>query len=140
MASLTNIRKAVASVIDGVDGLRVHDTYQQQVNPPAAVIMPQRAQLVVFDTQDGSNSYYLVIMLMVAYTEDASSQAQMDAYLDTGVGASPASSVLMALRADPTCGGQVSYCVPTAALGYGLTEWAGQTYFGVNISVTVVAP
>lgn len=136
MASLTSIRSALASTVDNVPNLRVFSTFQQQINPPAAIIAPQPGQMITFDTIDNSLSYLLRIILLVSYAEDQSSQSTMDALLDSSGG----NSVLGALRADPSLGGQVSFCIPVSVFGYGLLEWAGQTYFGTTIIVQIVAP
>jgi len=134
MASLSSIRQALSNTVDNVPNLRAFPTFQSQVNPPVAIITPQRGQMMTWDTEDGTVTYFLQIMLLVSYGEDASSQAAMDAFLDnTG-----ANSVLGVLRADPSLGGQVSYCVPVSVSGYGTTEWAGSQYYGCSIGVQAV--
>ena len=139
MASLAAVRTALGNTVSGVSALRVFPTFQQQINPPTAIIMPQRGQMITFDTLEGFDSYHLQIILMVSFAEDASSQAMMDAFLDAGPSASASTSVLMALRANPSLSGAVFNCVPVSVMGYGLTEWAGQQYFGCTINVQVQA-
>lgn len=136
MASLNTIRTALASVVDNVPNLRVFSTWQQQINPPAAIIAPQPGQMITFDTVDNSVSYLLRIILLVSYAEDQSSQATMDALLDSD----GPNSVLGVLRTNPSLNGQVSFCVPVSVFGYGLLDWAGQTYFGTTVIVQAVAP
>ncbi len=134
MASLTTIRQALSDTVDNVPGLRAFPTFQSQVNPPVAIIIPQRGQMMTWDTEDNSVTYFLQIVLLVSYGEDASSQAALDALLDS----TGANSVLGALRASPSLGGQVNYCIPVSVGGYGTTEWAGSQYYGCTIGVQAV--
>ena len=135
MADLTSACNALASVLSGISGLRVSPTFVGQVNPPAAIIMPQPAQSLRFDTLGGGISYLLRVVLLVPYTEDQSSVALMNGYLAT---TGPA-SVAAILKANPTLGGAVESANLDVIRGYGLMDWAGQTYLGAQCAVTVMA-
>lgn len=135
MADLQACRQALASALGVIQGLRVSADFQAQINPPAAIIMPQPQQALRFDALGGSVSYLLRIVILGSYTEDASSQTLMDGYLaSTG-----ASSVAAVLAANPTLGGVVDFCNMDSVRGYGLMEWAGQQYLGSQIMLTVAA-
>ena len=134
MAGLSTIRQALSDTVDNVPGLRAFPTFQSQVNPPVAIIMPQRGQLITWDTLEGSVTYSLQVVLLVSYGEDASSQAAMDAFLDS----TGANSVLGVLRTTPTLGGVVQYCEPVSVSGYGTIEWAGSQYYGCTVNVQAV--
>ena len=135
MASLSAVRTALAATISAVPDLRVSATYQAQVNPPAAIIMPSPGSIITWEALGDVVNYYFRIAILVTYAEDVSSQAALDAYLDS----ENPGSVISALHADPTLGGQVAWAVPTSASTYGLIEWAGVQYFGTNLQVTVAA-
>jgi hypothetical protein len=141
-ADLNAIRAALASVISaGIPNLRAYGQFQSQINPPCAVILPQPNQAVRFDTFEGGLTFMLRIVLLVSYTEDASSQTALDAYLGN-----LSTSVYRLIRSNPTLGGVCESADPTAvrgygagASGYGLMEWAGQQYLGTNLLVNVMA-
>lgn len=135
MADLTSACNALASVLNGITGLRVSPTFQAQVNPPAAIIMPQTSQSLRFDTLGGGISYLLRVVLLVSYIEDASSIALMNGYLAT----TGASSVAAIIKANPSLGGAVESANLDMFRGYGLMDWAGQQYLGAQGLVTVMA-
>jgi hypothetical protein len=139
MASLTAIRTALAATVANVTGLRTSAIYTGQINPPMAVVVPQPGQDLTFATIDGAVDYNLLVALMVSYTEDASSQALLDSYIDAGSQVSVNTSVLAAIRANPTLGGLADFAVVNAVLGYGLRDWGGQQYLRADIMVQVAA-
>jgi hypothetical protein len=135
MASLKNMCTALATTLSAVPGLRTYGFSTGQVSPPAAIVTPQPGQLITWDTLDNSVTYYLRIILLVGYGEDAGSQQALDDLLDnTG-----ANSAIGVLHDNATLSGQVSYCVPLAATSYGVLEWAGLQYYGCTITVQAVA-
>lgn len=143
MADLDAIRKALASMLsDGIPNLRAYPTFQSQINPPCAVIMPQPNQVWSLQTFEGGGVFYLRIVILVSYLEDASSQSSLDAYLSS----SGSSSIWQLLRANPTLSGACEDCTITSIRGYGagnsaygLTEWAGQQYLASNLLLNVMA-
>jgi hypothetical protein len=135
MASLATVRQSLATALGVIPGLRVSADYQSQVNPPAAIIMPQPRQSLRFDALGGSVSYLLRIVLLGSAVEDTSSQALMDGYLAT----TGSSSIAAALAANPTLSGACDYCNMETVNGYGLMEWAGQTYLGTQVLITIMA-
>lgn len=135
MADLTTACNALATTLSTIAGLRVSPTFLAQVNPPAAVIMPQPAQSLRFDTLGGGISYLLRVVVLTSYTEDASSVALMNSYLAT----KGPLSVSAALQANPTLSGAVEYANLETSRGYGLSDWAGQTYLMAQFLVTVMA-
>jgi hypothetical protein len=135
VADLTAICNGLAAVLGGVPGLRVSPTFVAQVNPPAAIIIPQPGQSLKFDTIDGGVSYLLRVVLLVGYAEDTSSVALINTYLaSTGP-----SSVLAAIKASPRLAGVYDYANVESVRGYGLMEWAGQQYLGSQVLVNVMA-
>lgn len=135
MADLTAVCNALATTLSTIPGLRVSPSFVSQVNPPAAIIMPQPAQSLRFDTLGGGISYLLRVVVLTGYTEDQSSTALMNSYLaSTGP-----SSVNAVIKADPHLGGAVESANLDAVRGYGLNDWAGQTYLMSQFLVTVMA-
>jgi hypothetical protein len=135
VADLTAVCNGLAAVLGQIPNLRVSPQFTAQVNPPAAVIMPQPGQSLRFDTMDGGISYLLRVVLLASYTEDASSVALMNSWLaSTG-----AQSVPAMIRANPRLAGVYDYVNVDAVRGYGLREWAGQQYLGADVLVTAMA-
>ena len=135
MADLTAVCNGLAAVLQQIPGLRVSSQFVAQVNPPAAIILPQQQQALRFDTLDGGCSYLLRIILLASYTEDASSVALMNSWLaTTGSG-----SLNAVLKANPRLPGIYDFATLESIRGYGLMEWAGQQYLGAQGIVTVMA-
>ena len=135
MADLGSACSALATTLGNIAGLRVSPTFLAQVNPPAAIIMPQPSQSLRFDTLGGGISYLLRVVLLVSYAEDQSSIALMNGYLaSTGP-----TSVAAAIKANPTLSGAVESANLDTIRGYGLMDWAGQQYLGAQCLVTVMA-
>ena len=146
MTDLAALRNALATTIQNnttVNGqpLPASGVLVGQVNPPMAIVAPQPGQSIVFDTLDGGQAvpgtvtYHLRVILLVAYGEDASTQAVLDAMLST----EQAGSVINAITNNSRLGGAAHYAVVTTAHGYGLRTWADQQYFGAELLVSVVA-
>lgn len=134
MADLTACCNGLAAVLAPVIP-RVSPSFQAQVNPPCAVIVPQPQQSLRFDALGGAVSYLVRIVLLASYVEDASSVAQMNAWLAT----TGPQSVPEAIRASPRLAGVYDYINVESVRGYGLMEWAGQQYLGAQVLVTVMA-
>src|SRR6266487_3308303 len=131
MADLTSVSNALATVLGAIPGLRVSGQFVSQVNPPAAIVMPQPGQSFRFDSFGGGISYMLRVVILVSYTQDTSSVTLLNAYLaSTG----PA-SIAAAIRANPSLSGACESADMEAVRGYGLMDWAGQTYLGAQIPV-----
>lgn len=135
MADLTAVCNGLAAVIGQIPGLRVSSQFVAQVNPPAAIILPQPQQALKFDTLDGGTSYLLRVVLLASYTEDTSSVALMNSWLAT----TGASSLNAVIRANPRLAGVYDFANLESIRGYGLMEWAGQQYLGAQALVTVMA-
>ncbi len=132
MASITQIRSGLKTCVAAVSGLEAHATRPGQVNTPAAVISrrhgPQPATLGPAD-----HDYVFAVTLLVSLADDTAGQDKLDAYLSP----SGAGSVVAAIAADEDLGGVVEYAVVTDVEPDQLIEWAGQSYLGADIIVTV---
>lgn len=135
MADLTNVCNGLASVISQIPGLRVIGQFQSQVNPPAAIVMPQQQQVLKSDTFEGGITYFVRVILLVSYTEDASSVTLMNSYLAT----SGPSSLMSVIKQNPRLIDVYDYASLSLIRGYGLMEWAGQQYLGAQGMIEVMA-
>lgn len=129
------VRQAAADYLAShITGLRTTANRFSQVNPPMAVIAPQTGTLIRYSTtMDGETDYSLRAIILVSEGDSSSGQDLLDAYLSpTG-----SQSVYAAVQADPTLGGQVSYCVVVEATGYGLTNWNGVDYLACSLILNI---
>lgn len=134
------VRAAVATYLtahvinpDG-SGLRATPNRFTQVNPPMAIIHPQTGSLIRYSTtMDGETDYNLRALIIVSIGDTTEGQDLLDAYLSpTG-----AQSVYAAIQADPSLGGQVSYCAVIEATGYGLTSFGGIDYLACSLVLNI---
>ena len=133
--TFTAVRAAVATYLaNTISGLRATPNRFLQVNPPMAVIAPQTGSLIRYSTtMDGETDYNLRAIILVSEGDSTQGQDLLDAYLSpTGP-----QSVYAAVQADPTLGGQVSYCAVIEATGYGLTNWNGVDYLAVSLVLNI---
>jgi hypothetical protein len=144
MADLTVIRNALATTIQNgtTPSLPCTGFIQSQVNPPMAYVRPQPGQLMTFDTLDqqpleGAVTYRLIVQLIVAMTEDSSSQAQLDALLST----SEPGSVISAIANSPRLGNTpgVDFAIVQVVSGYGLRPIGDIQYLCSDVHVMVGA-
>ena len=133
-ATMTQARNALATQLAAqITGLRATGTVPGQVNPPQAIVAPAPGEIIEFQAMSDVVDYHLRITLLVGAADEPDSQNLLDGYLS----ATGPSSVELALSADPTLGGVVSYAVLTGEQGYGLLDWGALQYLGCHLLVTV---
>lgn len=101
--TVRQIREGIATLLDGITGLRVFSFIPGQFSPPAAIVgMPS----VDFDAamQRGLDEWTCDIFVVVAHQSDKHAEKNMESYLDP----SGAKSVKAVLEADGTLSGVVS--------------------------------
>lgn len=153
MASIKQVRAALAAQIYAETGLVTKPRMPDQLTPPVCVILPGSpyakygitlgdptlampvGQQVPVATE--LNLRVAVFVSLAPSLERA--QDAVDAYL----GLEPSdtvTSIPLAILSDPTLGGAVEYAEPIDVVAYSTEEVAGQQYFRgmlrVNISVT----
>lgn len=139
MASIISIRDGLATALQTISGLRVHDWVPGQITPPAAVIIPgdpemNRAEAISFDSTmaRGSDDFLFTIILCVSHSHDRAAHEKLDSYLD---GAN-ATSVKAAVDGY-AWGGVASYARVMAVRKYGIMKWNGQEFLGAQFLVEV---
>lgn len=136
MASLSGIRSAVADALASISGLNVYQRAPGSPNVPAAVVIPGEPA-VAYDSSMArqSDTYEIVVRLIVSAADDDASQDALDAY----IAGSGDRSVKAAIEADTTLGGEVFYVRVTQVRAYGDFEHAGVTYLGCEFVVAAEA-
>ena len=132
-ATISEIRDGLKVRLSTVLNLNTYDTVEMQVESPAAVVEPGACS---FDMTmgRGSDAMDFTIGLAVGGGVDRVSQDTLDGYL------SPfgATSIKVAMEADPTLGGIVSYAKVRGWRNYGSTTVNGVRMWGADVLVEVV--
>lgn len=133
-AAFTAVRQAVADYLTASIGLRASASRFGTINAPMAVIVPQTGSLIRYaQTMDNETDYSLRAIILVSEGDSAQGQDILDAYLSP-VGAQ---SIHAAIQADPTLGGEVSYCAVIEATGYGVMTWNGIDYLACSLILNI---
>src|SRR5215472_11063580 len=138
MADVTAIRNAIAAAITAGTGLRADGQAKDQVVPPVAVVLPANPFINYSATMDNTLNLSFVVLLIISDAAPVEkTQRALDTYL--GVGSGQAASVADAIEADYNLAGTAHFVSVDSAGAYGRVDYAGQTYFGARLSLTVGA-
>lgn len=113
---------------------RTYSIAPDATDPPCAVVVPAPGELVVYDdTFGGTQTYDIVVKIMLGTQDASSAQKGLMGYLaKTGT-----TSVRAAILADQTLGGICSFLEVPAAQNIHNVEWAGQLQLGAELVVKV---
>jgi len=134
MATMSNLRSALATRLATVSGLRTSATLPDQPTPPQAVVYPER---VIYDTAmgRGSDEYTFVVIVIVGRIAERSAQTSLDAYCNP----SGSTSIKAAIEGDQTLGGNALDCRVTEMRGQSSLTIGDATYLTAEFSVTALA-
>lgn len=131
--TFSQVRAALATALAAIPGLNTYAESAEQVNVPAAIILPVQGTFLRYATMDGALEFTLRAVLVVGRTDSSGGQALMDPFLAvTGP-----QSVLACLQANPTLGGVVSYANLAEATGYGPVAVGAIDYLGCHLIVSI---
>jgi len=132
MASMSQLRTALASSMSSITGLRTSATIPDNPRPPIAVVMPDR---VLFDlnARRGADTFYFSVMMIVGRADDRAAQNNLDGYI---VGAG---SLKAAIESDRTLGGVANTCRVTEMSNYSSMSLGDVVYLAAQFTVEVVA-
>jgi hypothetical protein len=140
VASLNDIRSALAARITAGTGLRALPEARDQISPPVAVILPGQPVVMYGMTMDGTFTVNLRVLIAISDAPpNEKVQRALDAYLGIGSNDASVSSIAAAIMADPTLGGVVHFCEPVSAGQYGRISYNDVTYFGARVDVQIGA-
>jgi hypothetical protein len=134
MATMSELRAALAVRLATITGLRTSATLPDQPNPPQAVIYPER---VIYDTAlgRGSDEYTFIVLVIVGRIAERSAQTSLDAYCNP----SGATSIKAAIEGESTLGGKAFDCRVTEMRGQGSLAVGDVTYLTAEFIVSVIA-
>lgn len=132
MASVSELRTALAAAMGEISGLRTSATIPDAPRPPIAVVMPER---ITYDmnARRGADTFFFTVMLIVGRADDRAAQNNIDGYL---VGTS---SIKAAIEADRTLGGKANTCRVTEMNNYAAVPIGETLYLAAQFTVEVVA-
>lgn len=134
MAELSAIRTALAEKIGSINGLRTAATVPDQVNPPIAVIIPER---VTYDEAyaRGLVVYTFIVQVVVGKVSERTAQNRLDGFVNpTG-----ATSIKAAIENDKSLGGVVFDSRVTEMTTYTVVQIGDIAYLSCEFRVTVLA-
>lgn len=134
-ATLTEVRNALKTVLETIDGLNVYAFPPGQVQVPAVVITPADGAFLTYQTAlGGAPNLALSITLFVQRGQERAGTEKLDAYIAT----SGPDSIYNAVEADQDLGGIVDSCIVVAASNHGTFTYGEVQYFGCEFSVEVL--
>lgn len=132
MATITEIRQALADKMSDVYGLRTSPTMLDDPRPPVAMVLPERIEYDL-TARRGVDRMFFMLQILVSRADDRAAQNNLDAYI---VGPD---SVKEALFADPTLGGVIQTSRVTEMRSYGQVLYGETLYLGCELIIEVYA-
>jgi hypothetical protein len=134
MASITELRAALATNLTTITGLRTSAEIPDNVNPPQAIIVFDRVQYHQ-SYKNGMAAYDFTVQLIVSRVDERNAQRYLDTYCST----TGDSSVLLAIESDKTLGGKAFDCYVSQMSSYGSIIIGDNTYLAAEFQVQVLA-
>lgn len=134
MASITDLRTAIATNLATISGLRTSPTLPDNPNPPIALVTPIS---VSFDEafKRGMQNYTFVISVIVGRADERTAQNKLDAF----VSSTGSSSIKLAVESDKTLGGNAFDCRVTEMRNYGQLTIGDVIYLSAEFTVLCYA-
>lgn len=132
MASVSELRTALATAMGSVQGLRTSAHVPDAPRPPIAVVMPDRVEYDI-NARRGADRYFFTITVLASRADDRAAQSNLDQYL-----AGP-NSIKDAIEADRTLGGKADTCRVTTMQNYASVPVGETLYLSAQFIVEVVA-
>lgn len=134
MASITNLRTAIATNLATISGLRTAAEMPDNPNPPIALVRPLTIEYNQAFNK-GLTRYAFVVVVIVGRAEERTAQRSLDAYCSS----TGASSIKNAIESDKTLGGNAYDCRVTEMRNYTPIQLNEGTYLAAEFAVDVFA-
>jgi hypothetical protein len=134
VASISELRTAIATNLATISGLRTSEFIPDNPSPPIAVVQFDRAQYHL-DMRNGMAEYNFVVQLIVGRVDERTAQRSLDAYCSS----TGSSSVLLGVESDRTLNNKAFDCVVTEMSSYGPVLVNDITYLGAEFQIRVLA-
>jgi hypothetical protein len=132
MASVSELRTAIATAMSSIPGLRTSAFVPDAPRPPIAVVMPDRIEYDI-NANRGADRFFFTVTVLASRADDRAAQQNLDVFL---VGSS---SIKTAIEKDRTLGGKANTCRVTAMQSYASVPVGEVLYLSAQFIVEVVA-
>jgi hypothetical protein len=134
MASITDLRTAIATNLATISGLRTSPTLPDNPNPPIALVTPIS---VSFDDvfRRGMQTYTFVVSVIVGRVDERTAQNKLDAF----VSSTGSQSIKLAVESDKTLGGNAFDSRVTEMRNYGELTIGDVIYLSAEFTVLCYA-
>jgi hypothetical protein len=132
MATVSELRTALATAMGSISGLRTSAHVPDSPKPPIAVVMPDRIEYDL-NARRGADTFFFTITVLASRADDRAAQQNLDKFL---VGAN---SIKAAIEADRTLGGKANTCRVTSMQSYASVSVGEVLYLSAQFIVEVVA-
>jgi hypothetical protein len=134
VASITDLRTALATNLATITGLRTSAEMPDNPNPPIAIVRPTAVEYNQA-MRKGLTKYSFAVVVIVGRAEERTAQRNLDAYCSsTGT-----SSIKTAVETDRTLGGNAYDCQVTEMRNYTPIQLNEGTYLAAEFAVDVYA-
>jgi len=134
VASITNLRTALATNLATITGLRTSAEMPDNPNPPIAIVRPTTVEYNQAMNK-GLTKYSFAVVVIVGRAEERTAQRNLDAYCSS----TGASSIKTAVETDRTLGGNAYDCQVTEMTNYTPIQLNEGTYLAAEFAVDVFA-
>ncbi len=134
MASITDLRTALATNLATISGLRTSAEMPDNPNPPIAIVRPTTVEYNQA-MRKGLTKYSFAVVVIVGRAEERTAQRNLDAYCSS----TGASSIKTAVETDRTLGGNAYDCQVTEMTNYTPIQLNEGTYLAAEFAVDVFA-
>jgi hypothetical protein len=134
VASITNLRTALATNLATITGLRTSAEMPDNPNPPIAIVRPSTVEYNQA-MRKGLTKYSFAVVVIVGRAEERTAQRNLDAYCSS----TGASSIKTAVETDRTLGGNAYDCQVTEMRNYTPIQLNEGTYLAAEFAVDVYA-
>jgi hypothetical protein len=134
VASITDLRTALATNLATISGLRTSAEMPDNPNPPIAIVRPTTVEYNQA-MRKGLTKYSFAVVVIVGRAEERTAQRNLDAYCSS----TGASSIKTAVETDRTLGGNAYDCQVTEMTNYTPIQLNEGTYLAAEFAVDVFA-
>lgn len=134
MASITNLRTAIATNLATISGLRTSAEMPDNPNPPIALVRPVTVEYNQAMAK-GLTKYNFNVLVIVGRAEERTAQKSLDAFCSS----TGSSSIKNAVESDKTLGGNAFDTRVTEMRNYTPIQLNEGTYLAAEFAVDVFA-
>ena len=136
MSTFSEARAALAAQLAAkLPDLHVYAAVPGTITVPAVIVAPATGGLADYEQAESSDlvAWSLRVIMLAGMVNLAVAQGELDDLLST----TAATSVVAAIRTDPTLGGLAEYAEVRTASRYGQMSYNGIDFLGAELSIAV---